>query len=718
MDVRWLCGTALAVSIFAANPAFAQDAAVASPASATQDGDEGYGEITVTAQRREQRLSEVPISVTALTAESLANSGIVSSTDLATVTPGLQFPVAGAFAQPTIRGIGTTVTSAGSDPNVALYVDGVYMPSQAGNIFNFNNIQRIEVLKGPQGTLYGRNATGGAINITTYEPSFSPQMRLKAGYGSFDEVRLNGYATTGIGNVAALSLAGLYVDDDGYSYDSNLGVNLSTYDERGVQGKLLVEPLDSLKITVAGDWSRKRDLTGYTLKPLNGNVAQPALVSPDPFVTSLSFVPDFSSEAYGSSVTAKLDVGSVLLTSITSLRQVDAHFFTDLDRTAVANVRAEFDTAQRTFTQEVNLAGQSGSLDWVGGIFYYDDRADNINLRINGAAEGSNGRITSEAVAGYGEGTLAVTEQLSVTAGLRYSTEKRHYTANRPTGMPMTVDASVRYSAWTPRVAVRFELSDTANVYASYNNGFKSGTYNISSFSTTPVRPESVDAFEAGLKYYDRGISLSAAGFYYSYGDIQVQSIVVTTGLTALTNAAKAEIWGLEGNAEVPMGAGFTARAGLAYTHGRYSSFPGALVTRPRTTDAECGTNPNRPCGNTQGPEDASGNVMVRTPDLTANGSIDYEGVLAGGEFRGSITASYNSGFFWDAGNRLEQSPYLLFNGRLSWGPEGGPWRVALWGRNLTNKTYQQYVADTTAADAVSYARPRSVGVSLELDLD
>jgi iron complex outermembrane receptor protein len=353
----------------------------------------------------------------------------------------------------------------------------------------------------------------------------------------------------------------------------------------------------------------------------------------------------------------------------------------------------------------------------VGGIFYYKDRADNFNLRTNGVP-GVKGRISTEAIAGYAEGTLEVIDRLSVVGGIRYSTEEREFTASRPVGSPLTLDTQVRYDAWTPRASIRYQLTPAANVYATYSNGFKSGTYNISTFNTVPVEPESVDAYELGFKYYDRGITLNAAGFFYSYTDIQIQAIQVATGLTALTNAARAEIYGFEAEASAPLGSGFEVLAGLAYTHSEYTRFPGALITTPRTSDAVCGLNPNRPCGNTQGPGDASGNAMVRTPELTINLTANYEGALAGGSFRASLTANHNSGYFWDVGNRLEQPSYLQLNGRLSWGPDRGPWRVALWGRNLTNKTYQLYAVDTTQADAVAWARPRSVGVALELAFD
>lgn len=681
------------------------------PAAAPQDNN--AGDIIVTAQRRQERIGDVPMSITALSSDKLASAGVVSTTELAAVTPGLQFPVNGAYAQPTIRGIGTTVTSAGSDPNVAIYIDGVYMPSQVGNIFNFNNVERIEVLKGPQGTLYGRNATGGAINVTTYQPSFTPTAKLSASYGSFDEVRLNAYGSAPISKNLAVSLAALYVDDNGYSRDIVRNVPMSTYDERGVRGKLLFKPNDAFSITLAGDWSRKTDLTGYSLKPLDDNTAQSVTVSHNPRDVALSFTPDFSTESYGGSVTGKLALGDYQLSSITSLRKVTSSTLTDLDRTQVNAQQASFNTAQKTFTQEVTLAsGGSGIFTWVGGGFYYHDRADNLNLVTNGA-RGITGRITTDALAGFAEGTLNLLEMVHLTGGLRYSTEQRRFQATRPTGMPASLDTKVRYNSWTPRVSLRVDLSKSMNVYGTYSNGFKSGTYNISSFSTTPVKPEKVNAYEVGFKYFHRGASLTAAVFDYSYDDIQIQALQITTGLTALTNAARAKIRGFELQGTLPIVTGLTVDAGLAYTDAHYTSFPGALITVPKTTG--CGTNPNLPCGNIQTSTDASGKDMIRTPPWMFNVGVNYAGDVAHGKLGVSLNGNYNGGFYWDVNNRLRSSPYFLVNGRISWGPANAPWKVAVWGRNLTNKTYEAYVVDTTQADAVSYARPRSIGVSFEL---
>jgi iron complex outermembrane receptor protein len=707
---RQMAAMVLGLGVLAPGAALAQ--------STVADGAQ-VAEIVVTAQRREERLSQVPFSVTALTGSQLEKSGVSGATDLALKTPGLQYPVSGAFAQPTIRGIGTTVTSAGSDANVALYIDGVYMPSQAGNIFDFNSIARIEVLKGPQGTLYGRNATGGAISITTLDPTPGLLGKVSASYGSFHDLKAQAFVNVGFGDRIAANLAYLHHSDGGYARDVLRGGRLATYDENAVRGKLRIEATDAIDLTLSADWARKTDLSGYTLKPYRGNVGTiGAIVPSDPRQFALSFQPDFETESRGVSAKGVYRLnGDYTVTALSSWRRVDAHFLTDLDRTQVAASRAEFETRQQTVTQELNLAGSpSDRFSFVAGAFYYYDRANNDNLRTNNVP-GVIGMVQSRAAAAYVQGQYDLTDRLTLIAGTRYSSEERLFAARRPTPAA-TLEASKTWNAWTPRVSVRYALDDATNAYATYSRGFKSGTYNVSTFSGVPVNPESVDAFEVGVKHFRGGRSFNASAFHYTYDDIQIQAISLATGLTALTNAAQARIYGVEADFAWPITRELTLDGGAAYTHSEYNRFAGALLTTPRITAAQCGANPNRPCGNVQAPGDASGNTMIRSPEVTANLTLSYERPFAGGELEASATAYYNSGFYWDVGNRLKQPAYATLNGRLSWGPESRRWRIALWGRNLANELYAAYAVDTTAADAVAYARPRSVGVQLDLKFD
>jgi len=257
---------ALCVSTILTTPtAWAQD-------NQTEQGaDADSGEIIVTAQRRAERLIDVPISISALSGNALEQAGIRSTEDLTAVIPGLNFATNGAFAQPTVRGIGTTVTSAGNDANVAIYIDGVYQPNQIANFSDLVDLEQVEVLKGPQGTLFGRNATGGAIRVTTKRPSFTPEARLTASYGRFDDVRLTAFGTAPLSDEIAVSFAFLYGDDQGYVRNIGTGNRVADSNAMSIRGKILLQPTDGLEFILTASRTERSANPAFTLGVLDGN---------------------------------------------------------------------------------------------------------------------------------------------------------------------------------------------------------------------------------------------------------------------------------------------------------------------------------------------------------------------------------------------------------------------------------------------------------------
>jgi iron complex outermembrane recepter protein len=679
-------------------------------------------EIVVTAQRREERLKDVPISITAVTGAQLEQAGVANTTDLQQITPGLLFANAGAFAEPTIRGIGTAVTSGGSDANVAIYVDGVYMPSQESNVFEFSDIQRIEVLKGPQGTLYGRNATGGAINITTLAPSFDPHGDLSASYGSFNETTVKGFLSGPIvADKLAVSVSAIHDDDDGYVKNNYDNGHLGSLREDAGRIKALWTPTDKLGFTLSVDVADISNLQGYSLKPLGGNTAIAGAAIPiNPYQVSLNDTPVDHTRSYGASLTGTYDFDMFRLSEITAYRSTDVSILTDLDRTAQASQYASFGSRQRTFTQEIDLNSTAdGPLRWVGGAYFYHDRANEDNLNVSGFHLFNTAQVGSRSGALFGQIDYKVLPQLVFTAGLRYSVERRDFFISQTEGYEAveggapTLTASKTWSAATPRVALRYDLTEDSNIYASYSEGFKSGTYNTTTFSGTPVNPEKVHAYETGFKFARGPLSLDAAAFYYDYTNLQVQVITPATGLTTLENAASAEIYGAEVQFQGQVDQHFRLNAGVAWTHSRYVSFPNAVVFVPQATAAQCPTNPNRPCGNAQAAADVSGREMIRTPELTANIGISYSQSFPKGRLNAALNEYVSSQYFWDASNRLKQPAYQILNAELGWSPAGSNWTLSVWSKNLANALYEYYVTDSATGDDVSYAPPRQIGVKL-----
>jgi iron complex outermembrane receptor protein len=687
----------------------AQDEQSPKKPNAEQDAD---GDIVVTAQRREERLKDVPISITALSSAVLERAGVSDTTALAIVTPGLLFPRNGAYAQPAIRGIGTNLTS--GEANVAIYVDGVYMPSQNANFFQLPDVQQIDVLKGPQGTLYGRNSTGGAINITTVAPTSEPHLRLRASYGNFNQVDLSGNVSGPIaGDKLAGSLTGFYYSTNGYAKDVLRGTNPAATLSYGGRAKLRWTVSDSSDITFAFDASRYKDGTSYSLKVLGGNTNVPGATIPSgPRNLALSFDPYFDTRQLGASMTAKFELPFAVLTNIISYRGITFNTVVDTDRTPNRNQYSSFDIHQKTYTEELNITSPGGRpLQWTAGIYLLDDISDLTKFISSGAVVLNSSKIEAKAAAIYLQGDYKILPQLTFTAGLRYSTETKTLDVGRAIN---PLQSEKTWNALTPRLALRYAINNFSNIYLSWTRGFKSGAYNQTSPSVTPVDPENVDAIEAGYKYGRGSTIVSLAAFRYDYRDIQVNAYN-PGGLSVFTNAARAKIYGGEVQAGGQVAPGLRVDGGAAWIHAKYDSFPTATVFVPLTTAAQCGTNPNRPCGNAQTLFNASGKSMVRAPGLTANLGFSYVQPAFGGNFELSAIVYHNGGFYWTPSNRVRQAPYQLLNASIAWSPNGGKLRFSIWGKNLTDTLYVLYEAETAAGDSVSYAAPRTIGAAVEL---
>lgn len=696
-------------------------------AQTVEDGVEtaGEGEIIVTAQRRAERLTDVPISITALTGDSLEASGIRSSEDLSSAVPGLNFASNGAFAQPTVRGIGTTVSTAGSDANVAIYIDGVYQPNQIGNFSDLVDLEQIEVLKGPQGTLFGRNATGGAIRVTTKAPSFDPVATMTASYGRFDEVRLSAYGSSGLSDTLAVSLAFFYSDDAGYTRNIGTGNRVSDTNALSLRGKLLFEPSDSIKLTLAGGHSERSTGAAFALGVLDGNNTSVNLPGSVPAANarqvSLTFDPVIDVSSDHASLAADFDLGFATLSSISSYQTISTYLVTDVDRTNLAISRSDLPGEQETWTQELNLVSNgNGDLKWFFGVFYYNDDASGATI-INRASLFNTTRLKTEAIAPFGEVNYSL-GGLTLIGGLRYNYEKKDYSISRGA---LLEERSKTFKNLTPRLGLRYALTPTSNVYATWSRGFKSGLFDgvlsAGALVVNPVNPEKVSAFEAGYKYGRGRTSLSVAGFYYDYSNIQFQAFNPDAGgLTQVFNAAAAEIYGGEVEFSTELFPDFNIRASAAYTRSRYKNFPTATIYCPRGAptygNASIPLGALNPCTGQINSDGATGNELIRTPEFTASLAADYRVELDGGaavELSGS--AFYSGRFFWDPGNRLKEDAYVLVNSEIAYVFPGEQFRIALWGRNLANELYAIYKPESAGGDSVSYARPRSFGVSAKL---
>ncbi|MFZ4603366.1 MAG: TonB-dependent receptor [Caulobacterales bacterium] len=696
-------------------------------------GANAAGEIVVTAQKREERLLDVPISITAATAAQLEQSGIVSTRDLTALAPGLNAATQGFAFQPSIRGVGTTSTTLGDETNVSLYIDNVYIPFQAGNAFNLKNIQRIEVLKGPQGTLFGRNATGGAIRIVTADPSFDPGGVISVDYGTkLRSTEVNGYVTAPLSDNLAVALSAYTYDDEGYVRNIGpRGGKVADSEQVTLRGKILFKPSDRLKVVVSADHTNNISSASFSTTIQNGVQAfktlAGAIVPPDkridPYTVALTFDPYVKSLSSGGSVNVQWDMASHTLTSISAYRDFHLKAYLDSDRTNLDAAQFWIFQNTKVFTQEFDLASNfKGPVNYVAGLYYYDSKAEapkTLNFAAPAAVVGGVRQLTGGLVnnantqggmdarswAAFGELTWQATDKLSVIGGYRYTWEKKEAFARNAL-------SGVRFSGeddWTNsslRITGKYQIAPTTNVYATYSTGFKSGTFNATAV-TNPlqkVNPEEVKAYEVGLKSRVGQMTILASAFSYDYNDIQLQVNNIlnpVAGTTILQNAARAKIEGADLQIGADLTENFSAQLGVSWLPtARYDQFVGGLNFIPNAGGI----------GATPVATNLSGTRMIRTPETTFDFGLTYSGQFQGGALKASAKYFWSDSFIWVPGGAVKQEAYDTLNARVAWTTPDDRYTLSLWGRNLGEEVYWLQAGANSGGFSGSYAQPREIG--------
>lgn len=398
---------------------------VAQPAPATRSALE---EVIVTATRRDETIQNVPITMTALTSAALEQSGVSQTSQLQLVTPGLVVARNSIIFQPTIRGIGSRAATAGDESNVALYVNGIYQAEPFAGAFDLLEVERVEVLRGPQGTLFGRNSTGGLINIITKTPAYEESGNISLRYGSYNEHSLRGYYTNGVTDSVAFDVALLYNSSDGYVHDLVNGGDTGGKENYAVRSTLLMDWSENSQGILSINAAELRDLAPQTTQPIDGNTSgRPRGASPiadDPWESALSFNPRSDIKQIGISLDTTTDISNLTFETKTAFQRNRAKSFTDSDSSTVDVAAAENDQFSDTWSQEFLLSGDNERLEWIGGVFLFYSHAGYEPFRSwsNGAVAATirnENRTTSAAI--FGEGTYSLTDDLKLTLGARYS---------------------------------------------------------------------------------------------------------------------------------------------------------------------------------------------------------------------------------------------------------------------------------------------------------
>ena len=684
----------------------------------------GLADIIVTAQRRSENLQKVPVAVSAVSSAQLAQAGITDLQALRVVVPGLTFSSIQQNVQPRLRGIGSSTAGPGIEPGVAVYVDGVYYASSTGALFSFNNVEQISVLKGPQGTLFGRNAVAGLVQVTTRDPSQTATLEANLGYGNYQTLTGSFYASGGLAkNLAAdIAFVGKTMGD---GYGRNLTLNRDTKrtnHDINLRSKFLWTPGPDTKIALSMDYTNLKGTQGTNrLEPGSTPAAGTGPNFKGPVWDVTADVEGFNNNENGG-VSLKVDqkIGTLSFLSLTAYRRLQYENALDLDFTATPAQGIRQSQHDRQFSQEFQLqSGAGGPFKWTLGLFYFDANAvsDPLIVNLYGAFVSpffplnqvvTIGGQKTRSIAGYGQASYTFASGTTITAGGRYTSEKRtadtSQTLNLAGGIPSIVPPSTRQSDTfrkpTFRLSIDQQIGDQTLVYASVNRGFKSGGFNAQQLSGAEFKPEVLDAYEAGLKtsLFDRRATFNTSFFYYDYRNIQIQNIN-PDGSLGILNGAKARAYGVDLDVAARVTPALQLTLGAEWLNTKFLDFPGAQIsTTAGGTPTTLGS--------------ASGNRLPLASKLTGSFGANYTFDLAGGaKLVASGTASYNSGWFTEPDNAVRQGRFAQVNGRLKRMSASDRFSVAAWTENLTN-TKVRSNAGTTAGGShyVSYAPPAPTG--------
>ena len=677
-------------------------------------------EIVVTAQRRTERLKDVPVAVTVHSAAQLRAANVSNARDLVLVTPGLRIEGNGINAQPALRGVSSTNGSTEVENNVVTYIDGVYQPTQIGAFFSLPDVEQVQVLKGPQGSLYGRNATGGVILVDTKSPSFKPQADIGVdytayGHGSGGGVQANAFVTGPlVGDILAGSLMAYNSYLDSYVRNIVTGHNQPADHARIVRTKLLFKPTDGVRIQGGFVYTNVKDgtdLTYLSYKGRNSSAGLPgAVVADQPWTTSSDVPGDTAINEKEYSLKGDFDTPMGTLTSVTAYVDYTSRHQQDADYTNLNLGAYKLSVYSRSFTQDIfftsNPFGPFSLI--VGGTYYHRDSGD-VPLTVGPFNDPATDipiydHAVSKSLSEYIELTWHVTDKLKIIGGGRYTHDSN-------TGFvsffspDQALLGRTTSDKFTPRAAIMYDLTPHMNVYYNYSQGFKAGLFNTAAGQKTPVLPEKLTAHEIGLKYSSPLLTFNAAAFHYNYDDLQVTTNAQGTGLSELLNAASAKIYGVDIDATVRPLEDFSLTLGASYLHARYSSFKNASIT-------ELPTDPNFD-GRLDNTADLSGQTMIRSPTFTLSAIGDYHHDFAAGRLNFSVNGFYSTEVRMALESRVTQGQYFVGNARIGWTPANRDLTVSLYTRNFTNSKVIASTFVNLSADAVIYNPPRQFGVAI-----
>jgi iron complex outermembrane receptor protein len=674
----------------------------------------------VNAQKRTEDANTVPISMTVLKASDIGGANMGSTSDLQMMAPGLTTSTYLSLVLPYIRGVGTDTNTNGVEPSVALYVDGVYQSERMQTDIDLADVAQIEILRGPQGTLYGRNATGGAINITTRGPTSELVADVSGEAGNLNLRAGNLFIAGPVNDRLRLSFAANTRERDGYYTNVFDGSKVNNQNFFSLHGRAQLDITENLTTELMLRYSKRNDnnLFGTVVSPVSVGSLLGLPVASAPYQTAVDLQgPHVGIDVFTAALKLDWNGSWLHVQSLTSRTATNVDFSIDVDNT-IAPLENVFGVEKdKAVTQEFQLSPtqKSDRFDWIVGVFYFDAQSGIspylAQVSVPGFGQFTQtlrGQVETRAGAAFGEATTQLSGGFSLTAGLRYSDERKKLSgaSTQAANFPAQVapDGSHRWSDANYRLVLKY-MRDQAMIYAKTETGFKSGAYNTGNIANPgPINPEKITAYEIGLKnaLANFPVRMSFAGFYNDYRDLQMQVAEETSaGLTRFVQAPKARTYGVDAGLEWKVTSHLNLSAGANWLNAKYLQFvtDGVFVATPAG---------NAPA---QG-YDLGGNWLSRSPEFTANVAGTFTYPVAQGQLISSANYYRSSRYYFDQANQSVQDSFGVLNARIGY-QAAQHWSVFAWSRNLTNERYFNWVKPDNFGTLGQYAEPRTYGLQI-----
>jgi iron complex outermembrane receptor protein len=797
--LRPLLAIGVSLSALAASPVLAEDGAIdEAPALAADEAEpaaepsEGPAIVVTASRRRDENAQDVPIALSVVSAESLAARGDYTLLQIQQQVPSLQvFSFNPRNTNVNIRGLGSNValTNDGLENGVGFYIDNVYYGRVGLSQFDLVDLDRIEVLRGPQGTLFGKNTTSGVVNITSRAPSFSPEFSAEASYGNYGYLQLRGSASGAlVDDLIAVRLSGAYTDRDGYLYNTTQDEDAQDYYNVSVRGQVLITPSDDLELKLIGDYSRQEQDFALTVFVDHHETYENGATIANNFLQRAARFPGYTLPAfdafaregeadghyqanmtgYGLSGQLDWDLGFAKLTSITAYRWWDWYPSNDGDGTSLPIITvAQQQNFQRQFSQELRLASDNdGPINYVVGAYYFWQTVRGYgsfgygsaaalwnvpgvnpvvaNAALDGFTAASYSEPITKSLAGFGQIDWKIADSLTLTAGLRYTHEKKSgvYEQFWTGGNDLSsltpvqrITANALRSQFNPVVSYETSFSDNslgglvslawkvapdALLYATYSRGNKSGGLNLTTLPVgidPDVAPEKVDNYEAGFKtqFFDRRVTFNGAVYWTEISDYQTtvleQVPETVTFRQYIANIGKVRSRGAEADLNVQASDNFSFFASAAYTDAKYVDYTNAPQATERLNEGAV--------------QDLSGAPLPGVPKFSY--SLGAQGFAPIGNFddRGLELYAYadwshRSTFNTSSSNsEWAQVPgYGIANARIGIRTDDGLFDISLWAKNLFDKEYFTTLSGAnTGAVTANLGDPQTYGITVRTKL-